>query len=521
MVGEAGALILLAGIILAQLLLSRSGYLFGRIFWFDEQVTLRLVCDPSLRNSLRAIVAGLDTNPPGYHLLLRLVYQCVGGFGPVGVRCLSLATLLAGMVGLYLSLREVSSPLVAVAATVAVWSHPLTLRLAFEARMYGAWLAALPWFAFFLVHAWTSPFSPGLLVGVAVCSLLVCALHTLGCLSLLLLVGGFLLAHLADPWPWTVAAAASLGPVAFCAWLPILRGQNEAYPLIWLKETDLTAALSFLPRVLLPGPVRASSLVLGALTAVVLVGVWGGSARPPQANGDPGVLVGLAALALQPVVLAILSLTVQPLVEVRYASPTVLAIAPVVAWIGSLLPDSLVLALCAVVFAAGTVVLHILRSKYVARDHRTAELVQSIREHAADQPILIEENDDFAGLRLAAPDLADRCTGMDLEPDDMDQMDEYRICNRDQLRYLTRFYPEFQLMTWDRIQQLPELFLVPTTRRAPPKPLDDPSRYHGYTVVPVAAGLCRLLPTEERGPALVTSQPTEPLAASTNLCEPA
>jgi hypothetical protein len=515
MVGEGGALILLVGIILGQLLLGRAGSLFRRNPWFDEQMILRVVSDPSPAHFLRGIVAGLDTNPPGYHLLLSLLYRAVGGFGLPVLRSIALGTLLLGLLGLYLSLREVVSPLVAVAATVAVWSHPLTLRYAFEARMYSLWLAALLWFAYFLAQAWAAPFSPWLLAAVGLCSLLVCYLHSMGCLSLVLLVGGFLLPHLRDPWPWTVAAAVSLGPLTFLAWLPFLWRQNHAYPVYWLKETDLPAVVAFVRKVLLPGPWWASCLVLAVLTTVFLVGVAGGYLKPLETNGDLGILFGLAALVLMPLIVAGLSLAIQPLTEMRYVFPTVAAIAPVVAWAGAQLPDWLVLALCGVVFAAGTFVLLVLWKKYRARDQRTSKLVQAIRTYAANQPVLIEENDDLAALRFAAPDLAGLFYGLELEPDEVRQMDEHRICTRDQLRVLRRFYPEFRLLNWEQIRRLPEPFLVPAARLSPGTTLSDPGRYPGYTIVPIAARLCQLLPTDERPPPVAASQPAVSLAPTT------
>src|SRR5262245_37982373 len=132
----------LAVVVAAQLALANAFDLFSRQFWLDEIVTHVTVIDRDVRRSIRAIVGGLDTNPPLYHLLLRIFVKLVGSADEAVLRLFAVLCLLAALTGLYANLRLAYSPLVAITVVLAIWPHRLILRFAFEARMYGAWLAA-------------------------------------------------------------------------------------------------------------------------------------------------------------------------------------------------------------------------------------------------------------------------------------------------------------------------------------------------------------------------------------------
>src|SRR5262245_58397496 len=73
-----GIMVALAGAFGAQLVLTKSMYLFRRNFWIDELYTHAIVADPDLSHSLRVVASGLESNPPGYHLLLRAYTRLIG-----------------------------------------------------------------------------------------------------------------------------------------------------------------------------------------------------------------------------------------------------------------------------------------------------------------------------------------------------------------------------------------------------------------------------------------------------------
>src|SRR6516162_2059908 len=121
MLGEAALVTVLLGAGMAvQLVLSRGLSLFRRHLWIDEIVTFKLVSDRDVSHALRAIVGGLDTNPPCYHLLLRLLRRLVGSAAEVLLRLFALLCVLLALGGLYVSLRQAFPPPVSLAGVLAV-----------------------------------------------------------------------------------------------------------------------------------------------------------------------------------------------------------------------------------------------------------------------------------------------------------------------------------------------------------------------------------------------------------------
>src|SRR5262245_29081289 len=150
-------LVFLSGVIATQLAISNSFTLFNRYLWLDEIVTHVLVRDRNLGRSMRALVSGLDTNPPGYHLLLRVFLKLTRAADETAMRSFALLATIAALIGLYAAVRLAAPPVVAIAVLLAIWQHPLVVRFAFEGRMYALWLASSVWFASALARTWTSP----------------------------------------------------------------------------------------------------------------------------------------------------------------------------------------------------------------------------------------------------------------------------------------------------------------------------------------------------------------------------
>src|SRR4029078_7084065 len=97
------------------------------------------------------------------------------------------------LVGIYATLRQTYPTLIALAVILALWSHPLLQRCAFEGRMYTSWLSAVVWSAYLLSRSTGVPDADlGLHVLLAAAAVLTCMLHTLGSLSLVLVLGAHL-----------------------------------------------------------------------------------------------------------------------------------------------------------------------------------------------------------------------------------------------------------------------------------------------------------------------------------------
>jgi hypothetical protein len=449
---------LIAVVIAAQLALSRSFDLFTRHLWFDEIVTHVLTTDRSLGRSMRALASGLDTNPPTYHLLLRVFFTVVRGNDDAILRLFSLLWMSAALAGIYANLRLVVAPVVAIAVLLAIWQHPLVLRFAFEGRMYSAWLAATVWFSYALTQTWTSPLELQFQVLLAVTSLLACTTHTLGPLSVALVVGAQLLTHATAP-STTALVLAGLGPIAFLAWAPFLTTQNAAHVGTWISRPSARMVVYLARPFAFPNHVGAMLLLAGGASPFVQA-IWPGHAVGVAAAANWLDLSGLAALLLMPVALLLLSCVTQPLCHERYAFPAIAAYAPALAFVIAPLPPVGVVMLCGLLFLSGANELAHLASGFRTLDRNTGTQIDALRELGRAQPVLFESLLHFGVVCRYAPDVRDRCFMLDFEAGELGTMDSARLFARDFARMLQRFYPEWATMRWQIVKNLRRFLFV-------------------------------------------------------------
>jgi len=494
MFGETALVMLVIGsAVVAQLALSDAFYLFHRNFWLDEILMDTLVSDRDLGHALRAVRGGLDTNPPTYCLLLRAFRVLAGCGGEVPLRCVALTAALLTLLGLYLSLRQAYPPLTAFAAVLALWGHPLLQRHAFDARMYGLWLAAVVWFAYSLAGVWGAPDSRWLLVLLAGTSFLACTLHTMGIVAWALVVGFHLLWHGFSAGRWHVLGLAGLGPLGYFAWSPFLWLQGRAYYTVrWVLPPSWQHAVH-LARFLLSRRLP-NAVLLGGGLALFLVPT-GMAGTPPALPRNPANLAGLAGLVCMPLVLVVLSHSVDPLLNDRYALPTVASFAPAIALVFSPVPDLWSLALCGLLFWTGAAGLRDLCLSYQEQDQRSARLMAAIRAHTGDAPILFEEPEELHVVCRYAPDLAQRCWALDFEPEHLGSIDNYRLGVRDMVRLFVKFYPRPGLLSWEAVRHAPQHYFVPASANHQQGFADAEKRYPGFTAWPIEAGLYELVAT--------------------------
>src|SRR5262249_59139566 len=126
-------------------------------------------------------------------------------------RSFSCLSILAALAGFYANVRLVYSPLIALTVVLAIWQHRLILRYAFEARMYGLWLAAVVWFSYALTRVWTVPDELWSQTLLASSSVLTCAVHTLGLLVVVIIVSACLIVD-----HWLPCSLSSLGLAGLC-----------------------------------------------------------------------------------------------------------------------------------------------------------------------------------------------------------------------------------------------------------------------------------------------------------------
>jgi len=493
MLGEAALMtVLLGAIVVGQLVASKSTYLLRRNLWLDEIITEMLLVDPDVRHSLRAIIGGLDTNPPAYHLLLRPFRKIIGRRAEVGLRSFSLLAALIALVGLYVNLRQVYGPLIALAAVLAVWTHPLLQRCAFEGRMYAPWLAAVVWFSYLLSRSWGSPADPWVHILLACTAVLTCMLHTLGPLSLVLVLGAHLVFNDFQPWSGDALMWASVGPILFVGWIPTLWKQNFANPVTWVSPATKHNLANLARGVVIP-PHVATLLVLGGGFAAFLRVP---SPPSPLVGGlaDAAALAGLVGLFFMPLALIVLSYTVQPLLNDRYATPVVAGFAPAIAAVISpLSPFWIVLLIGALVTIAASH-LQTLRAHYWDKDELTTGLIDAIHRHTGDSPVVFETLHELSVVSRYAGLPSKRYVALDFADEAPESAEVLRVAIRNHARMISMYYSRVTLIPWTAARTWPELYVVPSTVTSLKRGLVELEKhYRGFAVLPLQAGLYRFV----------------------------
>lgn len=446
-------------IVACQLRLTNSMSLFHRQFWLDEFATQYVVHDSSLQHALQAVKGGVDTNPPVLHLLLRLM--TVGGqqSNEETLRSLVLVFALFGILGTYALLRKSFPPLASFAGGLAVWSHPLLIHQAFEARFYGAWFACTVWYAYFLIDARKSSSAVSKLM-LALFAGLVCTIHYFGVIAWGLVTlfeivrhpGGGIRRYLR-------ILPAAIGPIALAVWLPFLVEQRAVFTVsTWVSDPTPELAKRFLIRLLFPAYLRPV-VVFGLFAGIWYLVQRRGEIRS-RVHGDLTFQAGILGLTLLPLVLIAFSFTVQSVLVDRYGIPAIATIAPVVAYLTSRVSRAWVLALCAyLIIGSG----HFLGSeslRFRTIDANMNHLNETIRTRTGSDPVVFERVNQVLITGYYAPDIAARCFYLDFETDQIPDAGNYRIMCRDLIRQFARFYQTTPMMNIAKLQDLSRFYLV-------------------------------------------------------------
>lgn len=319
---------------MATLLWLADGWvLLTRPFWVDEIHTVLVASRPSPAAIVADLAAGADYGPPLLHLLMWVVRSALSDLTPVGVRAVSLASVLAALALVHVVLRRAFGREASLAGALAVGSAPLVLEHAFEGRYYGPWMLCAVFFAWALPResgARSSRMQPVLLGFAAV---LLCLVHWYGVITMILM-GAAALASRGREWRRGLRelAPAVAGALALLACLPLVLGQRAALTAgTWVPD------LSWGVFVALARLYWASSALKLAVAAWLLVALARRAFRTPDAVRAMSVamrepaIAALLASAAMPLVLVGLSLAGQPSMIARYGIVATLAWAPAVA----------------------------------------------------------------------------------------------------------------------------------------------------------------------------------------------
>lgn len=336
------AIAAIAGVIAALPLLG-GAVLFTRPLWTDEICCTLFPVEgaSSPLEVIQRVARGQDYSPPLLHLMVWTTGRIVGGLSPVVIRSLSLLCVAVALYLVYVTLRRRFAALPSAAGATAVAGHSLLLAYAFEGRFYAPWLLFATAYAWSLGIDQAKERSPRRDTAQAIASVLLVTIHWFGVLSLGLMGLSAMLGR-GPGWRSRLrfVAPGTAGLVALAACAPLYlahRASATTLDVLWIAplnagQIEQMARLFFLSTV----PVSAAALlVIDALRDT-------GPAPTTRADiraslRDPS-LAALFSLALFPLVLAVVSVVLQPSMRDRYAIVTLLAWGPLVALAVASLP---------------------------------------------------------------------------------------------------------------------------------------------------------------------------------------
>lgn len=299
---------------------------FTRPFWLDEMHTILVASRPGYSQVLGDLLRAGDTNTPLLHTALWLLGRLTGGLSPLKVRVFIFLLVWLGLTVTAGVLRRYVPRAAALAGAAVLWAHPLVQEHAVEARYYGPWLLLCALLAYVLPPADRAPTRRRELA-VAVVAAMLCTIHYFGILTWGLIAAATVWRYLPDVRRAARALLPLLaGPLALAACIPLYLGQRGVLSVAtWIPPLSVSQILGF------------AALTFAWPATVIVLLVLGADAvlRPhaPAPERRAGTdLWTLVAVGVLPAVLIVFSAVMQPTLLPRYALPSLLLMAPLVAF---------------------------------------------------------------------------------------------------------------------------------------------------------------------------------------------
>lgn len=315
------------GLMLAGVAWVHGGILFNSPLLIDEHHTVLLAEKGSFFRSMADLAAGSDFNPPLLYILERAIGRLSGGITPVSLRVTSFVIVWLVLVVVWSALRRLLSPSAAFVGSFSVWSNNMVVDPGLQGRFYA------PWLLFDAMVLWSLGWDEDREVSrrrdlaLAVSSALVCTIHYFGIFSLSLIAIGAAVWIARTRRSYRRLLPMIAGPIALAACIPFFLGQRSALTVkTWIAPLSPHQIREMLETYLAAGPlVVAFGLLLGWIG-------WRIVRRTFSASSFRAVVTSLPflALLLMPLTLLVISVFVQPSMQLRYAIPASLAWAPIV-----------------------------------------------------------------------------------------------------------------------------------------------------------------------------------------------
>ena len=450
-------------------------YLLQRQLWMDEIHSWLLIREPQTQRSLQALADGVDYNPPTYILLARQLRYLPGGINESGLRWLSLSLMFLAIAGMFVVLQRRFPFLVCVAAVLMMASSVHLIHQSTEIRFYPLWCAACAWLCVVLdSHAIQRPWMLRLNNVVAVLLAgVITTTHYFGILTLgLICVGAMLVPNISRGCRRMIVLVACTGLVCLVGCLPFLIGQRAAITLAtWVSPATVDDSIGFLTAMFPLVPMIVCGVAFVICTALRKSGeqnaelaVTEHSATPdavPTIGGQARQLAPSLLLGLMPLVIVLLSWTVQPALVTRYAVPGILGFGAIFAILLSRCgPRVQILMVVAggVMFLQGVA---FCSHQWQEIDRTRDELVTQLQSLPADGPIVFEDRTVSMPVLHSHPEPHARCSLLDFTDDQLTTDSRLRIVQRDVGRRIAQWYPAYTIRTLDSLENERTFFVIP------------------------------------------------------------
>ncbi|HQX50996.1 MAG TPA: hypothetical protein PLR25_13875 [Planctomycetaceae bacterium] len=452
-------------LILLTLSIAAGGrYMLQRQMWMDEIHSWLLITEPDTQRSLQALADGVDFNPPTYILLARQLQHLPGSVTESGLRWFSLFLMLLAVVGVFVLLHRRFPLPTCIAAILMMASSTQLIHQSAEVRFYPLWCAACAWLCVTLdvqpnQSAWWQRINNSaavLLAGV------ITTTHYFGILSLgLICLGASLMPNLSRGRRWMIVLVALTGGLCLVGCLPFLIGQRAALSRsTWVSPATVSDSIGFLTAMYPLLPLLVA--IVAFLISLALAN--SGDRKPPSVNFGMFELRSLAPslmLSLMPIVIVLVSWTIQPALVTRYAVTGVIGFGSVFAVLMAHCGIRLQMVLVAVggVFLFGSV--NFCSNQWFEIDQQRDVLVKQLRDLPSDGPIVFEDRTVSMPVLHSHPELRARCALVDFSDNQLLGDSRLHAVQRDVGRRIQKWYPKYAMRSLDSLDSESTFYVVP------------------------------------------------------------
>ncbi|MFK7817481.1 MAG: glycosyltransferase family 39 protein [Planctomycetaceae bacterium] len=420
---------------IAMILATAGSEILTRPLWMDEVHTWLIVTDPSLSHAMTALSHGADFNPPTYYLAVR-VFTVLFGSSFTAIRLFSLLAM-AGSLGLIAAMLGRRFGFVAsAAATSAIAMQPLIIQQATEGRFYSFWFLLVV--AFVFVRSSNGSELKRTVVS-SLFAVLICTVHYFGVLSLglIFLVDWRNQDREAGRLNWLRFASPYLaGAVSVVGCMGFYFGQRSSLSVAtWISSPTLARTYEFF-------------LAFFPILPLALAGIgWllFRSEATDEGNESHRYCLSLSCFGM-PVVLLGFTLVLQPVLVERYAIVCFVAWPVVIATMLKKVKPMFGIAFIAVCILLGADTSRDLLVRYRQIDTEAKRIAS--RLESVSEPVIFEDRIEHYPAVLGRPERS--WFLLDFEGSAKEKV-KLRTVQRDVGRAVSRFYPQFDVRSMDRL----------------------------------------------------------------------